>query len=92
MALNIRRQRELTAEDPSWASVAVTETIISRQTVHRRLDEKALTPGDRLYTFPSVHHKRPPVSSVEPGTRFLNIARHVICTDESRFSSPYFSR
>ncbi|GFX04346.1 transposable element Tcb2 transposase [Trichonephila clavipes] len=88
LALTARRNRKATARQLSSKLAAATGAVASRQTIYRRLNEKAFMPESQGYVFYCLHRKRGialiGVKNIKTG---LNINGPMFSfTDESRFS------
>lgn len=88
LAITARRNRKYTARQLSSELAAATETVISRQTVYRRLNEKGLyARKPRVCVSLSSQHKRDRFNWCK---EHQNWSQHqwsnVLFTDESRFS------
>ncbi|GFV13213.1 transposable element Tcb2 transposase [Trichonephila clavipes] len=58
LALTARRNRKANARQLSSELAAATGAVASRQTIYRRLNEKAFMPESQGYVFNCLHRKR----------------------------------
>ncbi|GFV21050.1 transposable element Tcb2 transposase [Trichonephila clavipes] len=58
LALTARRNRKATARQLSSELAAATGAVASRQTIYRRLNEKAFMPESQGYVFYCLHRKK----------------------------------